>query len=278
MTTEQDWRSQVGRSWAQNYALTDRAFAGLTQVLLDRAAVQIGSRVLDVGCGAGELSLAIGRQHSASQVLGIDLSPDLIQAANERGDGLGNVRFAEADAGAWHDPDFPANLLISRHGVMFFADPVAAFANLHAAAAPQGRLLFSCFRSPAENAWASGLADLLGLPPATNPRAPGPFAFADPGHVEAILAAAGWHEVELEPVDFAYVAGMGEDPVEDAMALFRRIGPAAPYLRGLTGEALAEAEARIREWLELHRSGNLVAMAAAAWVVSGAVDRRHCIR
>ena len=109
---------------------------------------------------------------------------------------------------------------------------------------------------------------MLDLPPPADPAAPGPFAFADPGRVEGILDDAGWREIALDPVDFAYIAGHGENPVEDALNLFRRIGPAAPYLRSLEGAALAAAEERIRAWLAEHRDGNLVAMAAAAWVVS----------
>lgn len=272
MTTEMDWRSQVGRSWAQNYALTDRSFAGLTQVLLDRAAPLVGNAVLDVGCGAGELSLALARQNPGAAVLGVDISPDLIEVAKSRAADLANAHFVEADAGAWRDPDFAPDLILSRHGVMFFGDPPAAFANLRAGAAPGGRLLFSCFRTPGENAWATGLAELLGLPPSPNPRAPGPFAFADASYVEGILAAAGWQEIAFEGTDFAYVCGTGEDPVEDALGLFRRIGPAAAHLRTLEGEALTTAEARIREWLERHRSGNLVAMAAAAWIVTARRD------
>ncbi len=272
MTTEMDWRSQVGRSWAQNFALTDRAFAGLTHRLIERARPHVDKAVLDVGCGAGELSLALARQHPAAQVLGLDISHDLIEAARARAAQLGNVRFVEADAASWREPGFAPELIVSRHGVMFFADPVAAFANLRSLAAPSARLLFSCFRAPRENAWAAGLAELLGLPPSSNPTAPGPFAFADPGHVEPILVAAGWRDIAFEAVDFAYVAGVGEDPVGDALNLFRRIGPAAPYLRSLEGEALRLAEERIADWLELHRSDNLVAMAAAAWLVTARTD------
>ena len=155
---------------------------------------------------------------------------------------------------------------------MFFADPPAAFANIREGAARGAHLLFSCFRTPGENAWASGLAELLDLPPSPYPRAPGPFAFAETTHVEGILAAAGWRDIALEAVDFAYVCGAGEDPVEDALGLFRRIGPAAPYLRGLEGSAKTDAETRIRAWLERHCSGNLIAMAAGAWLVSASKD------
>lgn len=272
MTTELDWRTQVGRSWAQNYALTDRSFAGLTQMLLERAAALVGPRVLDVGCGAGELSLALGRQNPGSEVLGIDISGDLIEVARSRGPDLSNVRFAEADAGTWRDSAFPANLVISRHGVMFFADPPAAFANIREGTAPGAHLLFSCFRTPGENAWAAGLAGLLGLAPPADPHGPGPFAFAESAHVASILAAAGWQGIAFEAADFAYVCGTGEDPVEDALGLFRRIGPAAPHLRSLAGGALAAAEARIRDWLEQHRSGNLIAMQGAAWIVTARRD------
>lgn len=272
MTTEMDWRSQVGRSWAQNYALTDRSFAGLTQVLLDRAAPLVGDAVLDVGCGAGELSLALARQHAGAAVLGVDISSDLIEVARSRAAGLSNVRFIEADAGSWRDSAFAPDLIVSRHGVMFFADPVAAFANVRDGTANGGRLLFSCFRTLGENAWAAGLADLLGLPPSANPRAPGPFAFAETAHVEGILAGAGWQGIGFQAVDFAYVCGMGEDPVEDALGFFQRIGPAAPHLRNLEGAARTDAESRIRDWLERHRSGNLVAMAAAAWIVTARKD------
>jgi len=225
MTTGMDWRAQVGRSWAESYHLTDRSFAGLTQRLLERIAEREGNHVLDIGCGAGELSLAIARNRPHAQVLGVDISAQLVAAAGQRGEQLGNVRFIEADAATWQEPGFAPEVLVSRHGVMFFDAPVAAFANLLKIAAPEAELIFSCFRSPQENPWASDLAKLLQLPPPTDPTAPGPFAFADPQYVEGILSGAGWLGPGFEPVDFAYIAGKGEDPVEDALGLFRRIGP-----------------------------------------------------
>ena len=268
MTKREEWQAQVGRSWAENYRLTDRAFTGLTQRLLERIAEREGHAVLDVGCGAGELALAVARARPAARVVGVDVSFDLIEAARQRAAGSGNVSFVQADAGAWRDPAFAADVVVSRHGVMFFDQPVAAFANLHAAASDEAELVFSCFRSPEENPWASDLARLLELPPAPSSTAPGPFAFADPQHVEDSLAGGGWRGVGFEPIDFAYVAGMGEDPVEDALQMFRRIGPAAPALRALEGEALACAEGWIRDWLAEHRSGDLVAFPAAAWIVT----------
>jgi SAM-dependent methyltransferase len=268
MTRREEWQAQVGRSWAENYRLTDRAFSGLTQRLLERIAEREGHAVLDIGCGAGELALAVARARPGARVVGVDVSPELVAAAQQRGAGHANASFIHADAGAWRDPGFAPDVIVSRHGVMFFEDPVAAFANLHGQASEEAELVFSCFRNPAENPWASDLARLLELPSAPSSTAPGPFAFADPQHVEDTLAGGGWYGMAFEPVNFAYIAGMGEDPIEDAMELFRRIGPAAPALRALEGEALARAEGWIRDWLGEHRSGNLVALPAAAWIVT----------
>lgn len=272
MTNIMDWQAQVGRTWADNYQLTDRSFAGLTQRLLERVTERAGDAVLDIGCGAGELTLAIARNRPGARVVGVDVSGDLINAARRRGEQLTNAEFILADAGNWREPGFSPDLLVSRHGVMFFDDPVAAFANLHDSASTDAELVFSCFRQASENPWAVGMAKVLGLPPAGGSTAPGPFAFADPQHVENILSAAGWQGIAFEPVDFAYVAGVGEDPVADALAFFRRIGPAAPVLRALDGAARDAAEERLAEWLEGHRSGNLIAFGAAAWIVTACHD------
>lgn len=268
MTTGSDWRDAVGRTWAENYRLTDRAFAGLTERLLARIGGCDGQNVLDIGCGAGELSIAVARGNPAANVVGVDVSPSLVSAARQRGAEHTNLRFEEADAGSWTGDGFRADKLISRHGVMFFDAPRGAFGNLRAISNPGAELVFSCFRSPRLNPWASELAGLLELQGNSDPTAPGPFAFADEAHVRSILGDAGWQDIKLAEVDFAYVAGVGEDPVADALNLFTRIGPAAPALRALDGEARDRALGWVRAWLEQHRSGEIVAMAAAAWIVS----------
>lgn len=270
MTTGSDWQAQVGRTWAENYRLTDRSFSGLTERLLGRIGGCEGQSVLDIGCGAGELSLAVARGNPAARVIGVDVSADLIEAARQRAASHANVRFELADAGSWNPGDFRPDRLISRHGVMFFDAPRSAFAHLRGISAPGAELVFSCFRSPKLNPWATQLASLLELPPSGDPFAPGPFAFADKAHVTAILTDAGWRDVTHTEVDFAYVAGVGEDPVEDALGLFTRIGPAAPVLRSLAGEERERALGWMRDWLAQHRSGDLVALPAAAWIVTAA--------
>ncbi len=151
---------------------------------------------------------------------------------------------------------------------MFFDEPAAAFANLHRLTATGGQLVFSCFRALAENPWASEAAALLGVGPNADPQAPGPFAFADPDHVAAVLMDGGWSDSQFEEVNFAYVAGQGDDPVADGLEFFRQIGPAARALGTLEGDDKARAETWLRDWLEDHRSGDIVAFSAAAWIVT----------
>lgn len=272
MTDKSEWQDRVGRAWAENWQLTDRSLAGLTEQLLNVISALPGNRIVDIGCGAGELSLALSRQRPGAQVTGVDVSGDLVEAARQRA-GTSGVRFVLADASEWQPSGAAPDLLVSRHGVMFFDDPVAAFTHLRTIAAPDARLAFSCFRSREENPWMSGLASMLpGVPAPSDPHAPGPFAFADPDRIKAILTAAGWSGLRIEPHDFAYVVGSGEDAAVDAAEFFARIGPLAPVIRELHGEARDLLAARLDRWIESNRRGGLVAFAAAAWLVTARRD------
>lgn len=272
---QSDWEGRVGRKWSEEWRRTDRSFAGLTDQLIAQASSQPIERALDIGCGAGELSLALARGHPGSEVIGLDISEDLIAAARERAGNLPNASFLVADASTWRGSPFAADLVVSRHGVMFFADPVAAFANLAQGAAPGARLVFSCFRDPKENPWAGQVAALLprGLVPETVPETPGPFAFADRDYVHRILEAAGWSDISFERVDFAYVAGTGEDAVEDAVSYFQAIGPAARATAGLNQEAREAFVDKLRRYLAANAQGQLVALPGAAWIVSARVEQ-----
>ena len=142
MTGKSDWQGKTGEGWAAQWRRTDRSFAGATEKLLARSREFPFRQALDIGCGAGELSLALGRGHPQARVVGVDVSPQLVEVARERGANLANVGFELADAARWRsDGDFAPQLLISRHGVMFFDDPPAAFANL-AEMAAEGAGLF----------------------------------------------------------------------------------------------------------------------------------------
>jgi SAM-dependent methyltransferase len=270
MTGANEWQGRVGESWAGQWRRTDRSFAPLTERLLLRSREFAFTSALDIGCGAGELSLAIARGRPQCRVLGVDISPDLVGVAHERGANLANVSFEVGDAAAWRPaPGFAPELLVSRHGVMFFDDPRGAFAHLAQIAAPGAALMFSCFRQPAQNPFFTDVARLLPEPPApADPHAPGPFAFADPAHVEAILTDAGWQGVVFDPFDLAMVVGAGANPVEDAVGYFSTIGPAARAAADLPPDARERLLEGVRNLARRHALDGMVALRAATWIVS----------
>jgi SAM-dependent methyltransferase len=266
MTGMYDWQARVGSAWADEWRRTDRSFAGLTAQLLPAIAAQPGTRVLDLGCGAGELAMAVAAARPAARVTGVDISADLVAVAKARG--AGRCAFHHGDAATFVDPAGPADLLISRHGVMFFTDPPAVFRHLAQTAAPGARMVFSCFRSAGENPWAGLFAPLFPPAPPEPPVAfpAGPFAFADPAHVEHCLA--GWTDLAFTPVDFRYVAGEGDDPVADAVGFFSRIGPAASRLAAYDGAGRAALQTAMAGLLAHWLADGVVAFPGAAWIVT----------
>ncbi len=277
MTDSLDWQGRVGDNWAKEWQRTDRSFAALNTVLVDRIVAGVTDRtpsILDIGCGAGGTSLDLAERLPGATIHGIDLSSALIATAQKRNTAPTRLRFAAADATRWSGGDWQPDHLVSRHGVMFFDDPVAAFTHLAAQSRPGARLTFSCFRDRRDNDWAEQLGALLPPQPASDPFAPGPFAFADADYVADLLRQAGWRDCAAEPVDFAYVAGDGTDPVADARDFFNRIGPAARALSQLEPDARAHFLADLEPLLCSHLDAGSVSFDAAAWIWTAQLQER----
>jgi ubiquinone/menaquinone biosynthesis C-methylase UbiE len=267
------WNSKVGDTWARMQERLDLSFTPLTEALLALAAPQAGEQVLDVGCGTGEISLVIAAAvGEEGGVLGLDISEQMLARARQRAEELlSHAEFRSADAANFDDEgDF--DLIVSRFGVMFFNDPEAAFANLHARATSGGRLVFACWQPAVDNPWATlpmtVLADLLPEVPTADPQAPGPFAFADPERVGAILAAAGWQDIVFHALPFAMVTGTGDDPIASAVHFSLRIGPAARAIRDAGPAAEIEARRRLSAAFAAHLGDGVVALPANAWLVA----------
>lgn len=272
MTGAQEWQGRVGQNWAAEWERTDRSFAALTPHLLAAIAAEPGRRLIDIGCGAGELSIAVAAARPDAHVTGVDISEQLVEAARARAAGLATLSFTVADATSWRAEGAAPDLYVSRHGVMFFSDPPEAFAHLAAVAAPGARMVFSCFRPASENLWAAEIARLLppGRPAPAAAFPPGPFAFADPDHARRCMK--GWRDVTFQPLDFAYVAGSGTNPVADALSFFSRIGPAAAAIRTLPDQARAAFERGLLELVQSRHVGGRVCFPAAAWLVSATAE------
>lgn len=279
MAGTHDWKGQAGDGWAQEWRRTDRSFGGLTERLLSRTRDFAFSSALDIGCGAGELSLAIGRGRPHARVIGVDISRSLIEVARKRGERLLNVDFELSDAAQWQPSSgFSPQLLVSRHGVMFFDDPVAAFTNLRAAAAPGARLAFVCWRDDEHEMFELGLGALRrhlpdGALPAPIVGAPGPLGFGDRSRVEEVLFGAGWGQIAIEPVDVPCDYGVdGSDGVDArlAVALSGSVGRAArAQLEPEVGpEGWDAIVAEMRDELLARRTGGTIQLLAHLWLVT----------
>jgi SAM-dependent methyltransferase len=248
------WNETLGPRWVEQEAMLDAQIAPLGLAALERAKVQPGERAIDVGCGCGQTSLQLAERVGPSgAVLGIDVSAPMLARARARAAGRPKLRFAQADAQT-HRFDEVFDLAFSRFGVMFFADPVAAFANLAGALRPGGRLAFVCWQAIDRNPWIlapmRAVAGIVPLPPPPAPGSPGPFAFADPERVRGILETAGYSQVALEPEqgELAIGADRGLEGAVEFMlemgpvaAALREAGPAGLAARGRAADAIREA-------------------------------------
>ena len=219
------WDSAPGQKWAVHQERLDRLFAAVRDELIRRADPQPGWLVLDVGCGTGDTTLTFAERVGArGNVTGADISDPLLTLARRRAEGRAGIGFLNTDAQTHDFGEGRFDLVASRFGVMFFADPVAAFANLARALRPGGRVVFAAWDAVRENPWMSvskaAAVARLGPVAADPPGTPGPFAFADAGRVLAILSDAGLTESAVATDDVLLeVAGSPGDAAELATTL-----------------------------------------------------------
>ncbi|WP_033919851.1 class I SAM-dependent methyltransferase [Sphingomonas sp. 37zxx] len=278
MTGAADWKARVGDNWAAEWQRTDRSFEGLDPHLVAAilAAAPPNGRALDLGCGAGATSLAIASARPDLAIAAVDLSPALVAVAQARTADLPN---AEVFAGDVLDAGSatPFDLIFSRHGVMFFPDPAAAFARLIQFVRPGGALVFSSFRDRSLNGWATETAAALGASPTPSGGSlgagPGPFAFADRSEVAEFLASAGWTAIDARPIDYAYRAGAGLDALADAVDFLRRIGPAAALIAAAAEPERPALVERLTRACADRLLGGVVDFPAAAWLWSAQAPR-----
>jgi SAM-dependent methyltransferase len=236
--------------------------------------VQPRERVLDIGCGIGQTTCEAARAAEAGSAFGVDISASAIERARElaRAQGITNVTFKCADAQVHRFPQEHFDLAISRFGTMFFADPVAAFANVGRALRPAGRLVMMVWQAHDRNEWDVAIRQSLAGPggsAAAGSGEPDAFSLADPPTVTGILEAAGFAGVTFTDVHEPVYYG------QDVAAALEWIGGFActkNILDRLDPAAAARALGRLREMLAVHLSGNGVWFDSRAWIVTA---RRH---
>jgi ubiquinone/menaquinone biosynthesis C-methylase UbiE len=268
------WNGLAGRAWVDAQELLDLMFKPFEDLLIEAVSAESGGRVLDVGCGTGSTTLAAARRLGAKgRCIGIDISEPMIAAARARaeqeGTPAGFIR-ANAQSHAFEPASF--DRIISRFGVMFFDDPVRAFANLRRAARPDAELRFIAWRSAAETPFMTtaerAAAPLLPNLPARRPEAPGQFAFADRRRVSSILEESGWAEVDIQPIDVACTL-----PEKELVRYLTRLGPVGLMLQEADDRTRTQVIETVRAAFEPYVHGAEVRFTAACWRVSALASR-----
>ncbi|WP_322015423.1 class I SAM-dependent methyltransferase [Paraburkholderia sp. J12] len=262
------WNGPSGRAWIDTQRLLDTLFTPFQDLLVEALAKRPESRVLDVGCGTGSTTRALAKQGSVrGRCIGIDISGPMIEVARLLAEREGSTaRFICDDVQRHSFERASFDTIVSRFGVMFFADAVEAFANLRHAASEQAGLHFIAWRSAAENPFMTtperAAAPLLPALPPRRPGAPGQFAFEDPHRIAAILEASGWNRIEIRPIDVP--CSMPKTGLVDYLTKLGPVGRALETADEATRGRVVDA---VRVACEPYVHGDTVSFTAACWFV-----------
>jgi len=264
------WNGIAGRAWVDVQEVLDQTLRPFEDLLVEAVS---GGRVLDVGCGTGTTTLAVARRQGAQgHSLGVDISAPMIAAAQARAAAeRSRASFVCADAQTHAFAPASFDAILSRFGVMFFADPVAAFANLRRAGRSGAALRFFAWRSAADNPFMTtaerAAAPLLPAFPPRQPDAPGQFAFADAARVERILAESGWADIEIRPIDVTCTL-----PESELVRYATRLGPLGRILHEVDEPLRTRVVETVRAAFEPFVHGAEVRFTAACWWVAARVS------
>jgi ubiquinone/menaquinone biosynthesis C-methylase UbiE len=266
------WNGPAGQHWTDRQAAQDILLAPVLDILLDRVGAKPGDRILDVGCGCGASTIALAQRVAPTGfVTGIDISVPMLSHARDRAPKGLPLDFVLADATLYPFDPQSVDLLVSRFGVMFFAEPVTSFANMRKALRQSGRLIFACWREPRDNPWMmmplQAVYRHVPRLPQLGPEDPGPFAFASEERVKRILGEAGFKDIAMEPHDIALDIAIGHG-LDEALQTALELGPSSRALEGHPPETIAAAKASICETLAPFARGDAVPLKGAIWIVT----------
>lgn len=269
------WNGTMGRSWIRQQTVISEVFTAVTDLSLRAAGPRSGEHVIDVGCGTGDTLLALAKAVGPSgAVLGVDLSAPMLGLAEDRcsAAGLDHVSFGLADAATYAFAPHRADLVYSRFGVMFFDDPIAAFANIRSGMKRNGRLVFVCFRGLPESPWfhvpIEAARPHVPVQPPADPTAPGMFSFARADRLHGILAEAGFRDIALTATD----APMHGKDLAHSMAFLTQAGPLPGLLEAASSEQRERATEAVRTALAARIGQDGKGLHAGLWLVTASAS------
>lgn len=263
------WNGPGGRAWVEAQEVLDQMFKPFEALLVEAVSAGSRRRVLDVGCGTGATTLAVARVLGATgRCTGVDISNPMIATARARaGRESTPAVFICANAQVHAFEPASVDMIISRFGVMFFDDPVRAFANLRRAAADDADCRFVVWRSAADNPFMTtaerAAAAILPNLPARRPDAPGQFAFANGDRVASILEESGWAGIDIRPIDVACTF-----PEKELVRYLTQLGPVGLMLQETDDGTRARVIETVRPAFDPFVHGPEVRFTAACWMVA----------
>lgn len=265
------WNGSDGVHWAEHAERWNTVVGDVNEELFAAAPIGERAHVLDVGCGTGQTTRLAARKAEHGHAVGVDLSAPMLERARTTAaaEGVANARFEQGDAQVHVFPDGHFDVAISRGGVLFFSDPVAAFANIGHALRPGGTLAFVCPQEMSSNEWfmvqTSAVRGREFRPPSSTSGRPGMFSLADPAHIDDVLTDAGFSDVTVEPA----VTSMnyGSDAA-DAAEFQLSTAPVQFQLRDAGPSALDQVRERLTTALRPYEKDGAVRLRASWWVVS----------
>ena len=266
------WNNEGGARWKANAERVAVILEPVSEKLLAVADPKPGERVLEIGCGTGPMLDALAARIGPNgKLVALDVSSMLLEVAREKHATKANVEFLLADAQTHGFGAERFDLVLSQFGVMFFADPVAAFRNVRRALLPQGRVVFACWRDISANPFffvPVGAAKPFAPPqPPTDPNGPGPFAFAERARLERILSDAGYSTIEIVPHDESLLVDPSRDP-ETAARRMTNFGPTGRLLSTVDDATKVKAVVAIAEAFRPYIGSDGLRLGAGIWVVS----------
>ena len=259
--------------WIAGTSYTDIVTGPFGADAMERLELAPGRRVIDIGCGTGATTVELARRvDPGGEAIGVDISPTLVAAskATASSASVENISFRVADAQVDSLGDRGADAVYSRFGVMFFADPVVAFANIRHALRPDGVLAFACWQSIFDNEWmlvpGGAAMSVTGTPPPMPaPGEPGPFSLADADHLASVLTGAGFPAVEIMSV--VHPVAFPESQLDLLASSSQQVGAVREVFKTADTETAGRIEAAIRESLAARVEDGFVTLSAAAHIV-----------
>lgn len=264
------WNGMGGENWVKNIDLVDRLLNPLTTILMEHADLSPGERIIDIGCGTGCTSLQLAEEDT--HVLGIDISEPIIAEARRRASlqKIDNIDYFVADAATYDFSAFEADLAFSRFGVMFFADPIRAFANIHVGLKSDGRLNFMCWQPMVESSFfvlpLEAAASILPKSDPIDPRLPGPFAFGDKDYVHTVLSEAGFSSISIDAAgaDLPFPENQNAESISEFLC---RLGPIARLLLDQDELVYQQVKTAVANALNARLVNDRITVNGKVWIV-----------